>query len=156
MSLRVLDNTGTGDVGDAVEAIDYAVGHGAEVINLSWGTSGYSLTLKDAIDRALRRGVVVVCSAGNNGQDVDATPYYPASFGSRDLIVVAATDNFDQLTTWSDYGRSNVTVAAPGNSILTTQMGGGYATVSGTSASAPLVSGVAGLLKSANPSLVVP
>ena len=153
MSLRVLDNTGSGDVGNAVEAIDYAVQHGAEVINLSWGTSGYSLALKDAIERAMRRGVVVVCSAGNNGQDVDATPYYPASFGLRDLIAVASTDNFDQLTSWSDYGQTNVTVAAPGNNILTTQMGGGYWTVSGTSASAPLVSGVAGLVKSASPYL---
>jgi len=153
MSLRVLDNTGTGDVGNAVEAIDYAVAHGAQVINLSWGTSGSSLTLKDAIERAIRRGVVVVCSAGNNGQNVDATPYYPASFGSRDLIAVASTDNFDQLTSWSDYGRRNVTVAAPGNNILTTQMGGGYWLVSGTSASAPLVSGVAGLVKSVSPFL---
>ena len=153
MSLRVLDNTGSGDVGNAIEAIDYAVQHGAEVINLSWGTSGYSLALKDAIERAMRRGVVVVCSAGNNGQDVDATPYYPASFGLRDLIAVASTDNFDQLTSWSDYGPRNVTVAAPGNNILTTQMGGGYWTVSGTSASAPLVTGVAGLVKSVSPYL---
>ncbi|MGH9928257.1 MAG: S8 family serine peptidase, partial [Pyrinomonadaceae bacterium] len=151
MSLRVLDNTGTGDIGNAVEAIDYAVTHGAQVINLSWGTTGNSLILKDAIERAMRRGVVVVCSAGNNGQNVDSTPYYPASFGSRDLIAVASTDNFDQLATWSDYGQRNVTVAAPGNNILTTRMGGGYATVTGTSASAPLVTGVAGLVKSVSP-----
>lgn len=148
MSLRVLDNTGSGDIADAVEAIDYAVAHGADVINLSWGTTGNSLILKDAIERAIRRGVVVVCSAGNNSQDIDRSPYYPASFGSRDLLAVAATDNFDQLATWSDYGRRNVTIAAPGNNILTTRMGGGYWTVTGTSASAPLVSGVAGLLKS--------
>ena len=49
MSLRVLDSTGSGDVGSAVEAIDYAVEHGARVVNLSWGTSGYSLALKDAM-----------------------------------------------------------------------------------------------------------
>jgi len=63
MSLRVLDNTGSGDVANAVEAIDYAVAHRAQVINLSWGTTGNSLILKDAIERAIRRGVVVVCSA---------------------------------------------------------------------------------------------
>jgi serine protease len=72
MSLRVLDNTGTGDVANAVQAIDYAVAHGAQVINLSWGTSGESAALKDAIERALRRNVVVVCSAGNGGKDLDA------------------------------------------------------------------------------------
>src|SRR6266481_3815154 len=77
MSLRVLDNTGTGDIGNAVEAIDYAVAHGANVINLSWGTNGESQALKDAIARALRGNAVVVCSAGNNGQDVTAAPYYP-------------------------------------------------------------------------------
>ena len=147
MSLRVLDNTGTGDIANAVEAIDYAVDHGAQVINLSWGTVGQSIALKQAIERALRRGVVVVCSAGNSGQDLDTSPYYPASFGLKDLITVAATDNQDQLTTWSNWGARKVTVAAPGTNILTTQRGGGYWSVTGTSAAAPLVSGIAGLLK---------
>src|SRR4029079_5960004 len=91
MSLRVLDNTGTGDVANAVQAIDYAVTHGAQVINLSWGTSGESLALKDSIRRALRRSVVVVCSAGNGGKDLDAVAYYPASYGLKDLITVAGT-----------------------------------------------------------------
>ncbi|MEK6278780.1 MAG: S8 family serine peptidase [Acidobacteriota bacterium] len=153
MSLRVLDNTGTGDIGDAVEAIDYAVAHGAQVINISWGTHGESLVLKDAIERAMRSGVVVVCSAGNGSQDVDASPYYPASFGLRDLITVAATDNFDRLATWSNWGTTKVTVAAPGIEVLTTKMGGGYWNVTGTSASAPLVTGVVGLITSAHPAL---
>ncbi|HLM24030.1 MAG TPA: S8 family serine peptidase, partial [Pyrinomonadaceae bacterium] len=112
MSLRVLDNTGTGDIANAVEAIDYAVGHGAQVINLSWGTVGQSIALKQAIERALRRGVVVVCSAGNSGQDLDTNPYYPASFGLKNLITVAATDNRDQPATWSNWSARKVTVAA--------------------------------------------
>ncbi|HYR74761.1 MAG TPA: S8 family serine peptidase [Pyrinomonadaceae bacterium] len=153
MSLRVLDNTGTGDIGNAVEAIDYAVAHGAQVINLSWGTNGESLALKDAIARAIGRDVVVVCSAGNSGQDLTVAPYYPASFGIGDLIAVAGTDNFDRLASWSNWGDGKVMLAAPGTSILTTKMGGGYWTVDGTSASAPLVTGVAGLIKSARPSL---
>ena len=122
MSLRVLDNTGTGDIGNAVEAIDYAVAHGAQVIDLSWGTNGESQALKDAIARAIRRDVVVVCSAGNSGQDLTATPYYPASFGIADLVAVAGTDNFDRLASWSNWGK--VMLAAPGASILTTKMGG--------------------------------
>jgi len=156
MSLRVLDNTGTGDVASAVEAIDYAVGHGAQVINLSWGTAGESITLKQAIERALRRDVAVVCSAGNAGQDLDASPYYPASFGLKDLITVAATDNRDQQTSWSNWGARKVTVAAPGTNILTTQRGGGYWSVTGTSAAAPLVTGIAGLLKSSRPAATAP
>ncbi|HJT64840.1 MAG TPA: S8 family serine peptidase [Pyrinomonadaceae bacterium] len=153
MSLRVLDAAGNGDVAAAVEAIDYAVDHGAQVINLSWGTTGESFALKDAIKRAIQGGVVVVCSAGNSGQDVDATPYYPAAFRIPDLIAVAASGGFDQLTSWTNFGRKSVSLAAPGVDILTTEKGGGYWNVSGTSAAAPLVSGVAGLLRSANPTL---
>ena len=155
MSLRVLDNTGTGDVADAVEAIDYAIAHGTHVINLSWGTDGFSIALKDAIDRALRRGIIVVCSAGNSSRNLyEGTPssaYYPASFDSPGLIAVAATNNRDQLLSWSNFGATHVAVAAPGENILTTQMGGGYWNVTGTSAAAPLVSGVVGLMKSVRP-----
>ncbi|MGI8733744.1 MAG: S8 family peptidase, partial [Pyrinomonadaceae bacterium] len=151
MSLRVLDSTGTGDIADAVEAIDYAASHGAHVINISWGTNGESLILKDTIERAIRRGVIVVCSAGNSGQNLDSMPYYPASFAIPDLIAVASSDNFDQLPAWSNWGRQRVTMAAPGVNVVTTQLGGSYWLVSGTSASAPLVSGVAGLLKTMRP-----
>ncbi|MFN2406644.1 MAG: S8 family serine peptidase [Pyrinomonadaceae bacterium] len=151
MSLRVLDNTGTGDVASAIEAIDYAVAHGAQVINLSWGTSAESLALKGSIDRAIRRNVVVVCSAGNGSRDLANGPYYPASFGFQSLIAVGASDNFDQLASWSNWGSKNIAVAAPGTNILTTQRGGGYWTVSGTSAAAPIVAGIAGLLKTIRP-----
>src|SRR5215217_5243868 len=151
MSLRVLDNTGTGDIASAVEAVDYAVAHGAQVINLSWGTTGESLALKDAIARALRRDVVVVCSAGNTGKDLATTAYYPAAFDLPNLISVAATDHFDQLASWSNWSARHVSVAAPGTNILTTQMGGGYGNVIGTSAAAPLVAGIAGLLKTFRP-----
>jgi hypothetical protein len=135
-----------------VEAIDYAVSHGAQIINLSWGTSAESLALKEAIQRAIRRNVVVVCSAGNNGQDISLTPYYPASFDIKGLVAVAGTDNFDRLASWSNYGQA-VTIAAPGTDILTTQLSGSYSAVTGTSAAAPLVTGIVGLMKSLNPSL---
>lgn len=148
MSLRVLDNAGTGDVSTAVEAIDYAVSHGAQVINLSWGTDAPSKALKDAITRAGQQGVVVVCSAGNESKDIDQTPYYPSSYKLQNLISVAGTGSFDNLASWSNWGAKTVTIAAPGANILTTQMGGGYWTVTGTSAAAPMVTGVVGLIKS--------
>jgi RHS repeat-associated protein len=151
MSLRVLDNTGTGDVANAIEAIDYAVAHSAQVINLSWGTNAESLALKDAIERALKRNVVVVCSAGNGSRDLATGPYYPASFDLKNLITVAGSDNFDHLASWSNWDAKSVTVAAPGINILTTQRGGGYWNVSGTSAAAPIVTGIAGLLKTFQP-----
>jgi RHS repeat-associated protein len=151
MSLRVLDNAGNGDIADAVEAIDYAVAHDAQVINLSWGTYGESAVLKDTIERAIKRNVVVVCSAGNGSRDLDATSYYPASFNIKNLISVAASDNSDQLASWSNWGAHNVSVAAPGTNILTTQKGGGYWNVTGTSAAAPIVTGIAGLLRTVRP-----
>jgi subtilisin family serine protease len=136
MSLRVLDHTGAGDVADAVEAIDYAVTNGAQVINLSWGTAAESMALKDAIERAIQRHVVVVCSAGNGGKDLSVTPYYPSSFSIKGMIAVAASDNSDQLASWSNWGARTISVAAPGTNILTTQRGGGYGNVTGTSAAA--------------------
>ena len=151
MSLRVLDAGGTGDVAAAVEAIDYAAAMGAQVINCSWGTDAESLALMDAIERAGRRGVVVVASAGNGIRDLDTRPYYPASFDLPNLISVASSDQFDNLAPFSNWGATRVTVAAPGTDILTTKAGGEYRLVSGTSFSAPLVSGVAGLLKTERP-----
>lgn len=153
MSLRVLDASGAGDVGRAVEAIDYAVVKGAQVINCSWGTGGQSRALRDAVERAAARGVLVVASAGNAGRDLDAEPYYPASYDLPNVIAVAATDASDLLAPWSNYGAKRVHVAAPGVEVLTTAKGGGYASVSGTSAAAPLVSGVAGLVKTVRPLL---
>lgn len=151
MNLRVLDNTGTGDIADAVEAIDYAADKGAQVINCSWGTDGESLFLREAIERAGQRGVTVVTSAGNDGRDITSAPYYPASYDLSNVISVASTDHADQLTSWSNYSSTQVTVAAPGTDILTTQMGGGYRTVTGSSISAALVTGVVGLIKTVRP-----
>jgi subtilisin family serine protease len=75
MSLRMLDASGTGDVAAAVEAIDYAASHGAQVVNCSWGTDAESLALRDAVERANRRGVVVVvASAANGSRDLDSRP----------------------------------------------------------------------------------
>ncbi|HEU4596604.1 MAG TPA: S8 family serine peptidase [Pyrinomonadaceae bacterium] len=155
MSLRVLDSTGTGDVADAVEAIDYAVAHGASVVNCSWGMDADSRALRDAIERAGRKGVVVVASAGNSGRDLDAQPYYPASYDLPNLIAVASSDGFDNLAPFSNRGAVSVAVAAPGTDILTTQAGGDYRYVSGTSASAPIVTGIVGLIKTVRPNVTV-
>jgi hypothetical protein len=151
MSLRVLDSTGWGDVAHAVEAIDYAVNNGAQVINCSWGMDDVSLALREAINRAAQHGVVVITSAGNDNRDIETTPRYPASFDLPNLISVASTDNADQLTSFSNRGTQHVSIAAPGEEILTTRMGGDYRTISGTSASTAFVTGVVGLVKSLRP-----
>lgn len=153
MSLRVLDSSGKGTVADAVEAIDYAAANGASVINLSWGLDELSFTLRDALARASARGAVVVCSAGNGGRDINGTPYFPASFDLPGVIAVASTNQLDELAAWSNYGSGRVSVAAPGVDLLTTKAGGGYEAVSGSSFSAAMVSGVAGLVKTLRPAL---
>lgn len=151
MSLRVLDNNGTGDVAHAVEAIDYAVAHGAQIINLSWGMENSSVALLGALKRAARRGVLVVCSAGNDGRDIDIAPHHPASLDLPNVISVASIDSTDSLASWSNRSSTRVSVAAPGVGILTTKAGGDYQTISGTSASAAFVSGVAGLIRTLRP-----
>ncbi|OLE51636.1 MAG: hypothetical protein AUG51_22035 [Acidobacteria bacterium 13_1_20CM_3_53_8] len=151
MSLRVLDSSGTGDVAHAVEAIDYAVAHGAQVINCSWGTSDSSVALFRAISRASKRGVLVIASAGNDGHEIESAPHYPASFDLDNIIAVASSDRADQLAQWSNWGAMHVLIAAPGVDVLTTHLGGDYQAVNGTSASAALVSGMAGLIRTLRP-----
>jgi RHS repeat-associated protein len=147
MSLRAFDTNGKGTIANVVQAIDYAIEHGAKVIVCAWGTEEKSLLLKEVLERADRYGVVIVCSAGNNGNDIDNNPYYPGSFSLKNVITVAGNDGYDTLPSWSNWGVNSVDVAAPGVDILTTKAGGGYQTITGTSASTAIVGGIAGLIK---------
>ncbi len=122
MPVRFLDLTGSGTTADAIAAIDYATKNGAHIINNSWGGTGFSQALKDAIDAFPG---IVVCAAGNGGLDVigdnnDTTPSYPASYNSPNIISVAATNNNDSLADFSNYGATSVDVAAPGVNIYST------------------------------------
>ena len=146
LPLKALDSTGSGAVSDVIEAMDFAVDHGAQVINCSFGTEALSQALFEAIKRAERAGVVVVASAGNSGQDLAFFPQYPAGYNAGNLITVAATDNRDQLALSQTTARRRYTSGA-GSGYPDDARGGGYGTVSGTSAAAPIVAGVAGLLK---------
>ncbi|HKS26263.1 MAG TPA: S8 family serine peptidase, partial [Pyrinomonadaceae bacterium] len=153
MSLRVLDSAGVGDVASAVEAIDYAVAHGAKVINCSWGTDESSVILREAIERAGRLNVLVVSSAGNESRDIEQSSYYPASYGLSNLLVVAATGGNGALLASSNVGATHVQVAAPGENVLTTGLKRSYEAMTGTSASAAVASAFAGLVKSLRPGL---
>ena len=148
LPLRVLDAQGQGDVGTAVEALAYAVRAGARVINLSWGTSGPSQALQDALQAAQEAGVLVVCSAGNDGEDGDAHPHYPSGYALANIVAVASSDQDDRLAPSSNWGRTSVHVAAPGENVCSLALGGGWAWGSGTSFAAALVSGEAALVLS--------
>ncbi|MBI5410125.1 MAG: S8 family serine peptidase [Nitrospirae bacterium] len=117
MPLRFLGINGSGTTADAISAILYANAEGAHVINNSWGGSGYSQALKDAIDAST---AVVVCAAGNSGSNSDAAPFYPAGYASANIISVTAADYKDDLAFFSNYGASSVDLAAPGVNIYST------------------------------------
>jgi subtilisin family serine protease/fibronectin type 3 domain-containing protein len=123
MALRIGGVVGT--VGEAAEAIIYAVDNGAHILNASWGGSDYSQTEYDAIEYADENGVLLVAAAGNGGDDGegddnDETPEYPASYDLPNIISVAATDQDDVLAEFSNYGVNSVDVAAPGVNIYST------------------------------------
>ncbi len=145
--VKVLDSTGNGNAAGVAAGITWAADHGARVINLSLGSTSYSQAVCDAVTYATSGGALVVAAAGNNGS---TTPFYPAACPGA--IGVGATDSTDAVPYWSDTGSANVFVTAPGVNILSTYMGGGYQTESGTSMAAPFVSGLAELLFAQTPS----
>lgn len=171
MPIRALDSDGVGDPVDVVRAVEYAVNNGAKVINLSFAGPVYNDLLKIALRRAYNAGVFVVAAAGNaqaGGEaiNLDRNPLYPICLdmdSSENFIYgVAAVDHTDRRADFSNYGASCVDGSAPGTRIITTlyqddgsadfsEYYGGY--FNGTSVAAPIVSGVAALLKSLNPRL---
>ncbi len=142
MPVRAFDDQGQSDHFTIAKAIRWAVDHGADVINMSFGTLEKSKILKDAIEYANRNGVTLVGSAGNDNTE-DAQ--YPAAFDK--VLSVAATDFWDMKAGFSNYGGS-IDVCAPGIAIIAPYPGGYYAVVSGTSFAAPIVAGEAALVRS--------
>jgi type VII secretion-associated serine protease mycosin len=138
---------------DAIaNGIDYAVGHGASVINMSLGGPDATRSLREAVANAIARGVVVVAAAGNDGTAGGGfTSYsYPASFTG--VISVAAVGQARQRASFSDRN-SSVVVSAPGVGVDGAGPGGQYLTGDGTSPASAFVAGVAALLRSAYPRL---
>jgi subtilisin family serine protease len=120
MPLRFITAADYGTTEDAIDAIRYAAENGADVINLSWGGGGYSQALKDEIDSAGLAGALVVCAAGNDGNNLDDIKTYPASFDSANVLSVGASDADDEPAWFTNYSDSLVDVAAPGSGILST------------------------------------
>jgi subtilisin family serine protease len=155
MALKFLDGDGEGNTADAANAIDYAVNHGARVINASWGGPAFSQALFQAVKRAGERGVLFVAAAGNDGQNADSSPDFPAAFELPNVISVAASDRSDKLLEFSNYGAHSVDLAAPGDDIYSTvpsfSDSSGYESFSGTSMATPFVTGGASLYLSRAP-----
>jgi subtilisin family serine protease/fibronectin type 3 domain-containing protein len=156
MALKFIGIDGWGDGADAIEAIYYALANGATITNASWGGDSYSQALYDAIAAARDANHVFVAAAGNGnmlgvGQNNDAALYYPASYDLDNIVAVAAVDHTDALASFSNYGATQVDLAAPGVNILSTTRGGGYGLNTGTSMAAPHATGVLALVQDLHP-----
>ncbi|NCP66690.1 S8 family serine peptidase [bacterium] len=137
------ESNGSAYLSDIIDAIDYATLKDAKVLNISYGPLCASRALADATAYRHARNGVTVISAGNSGTEYDCQD-------DPNAIYVSATGKNDVKTDWSSYGPF-VDVAAPGEGIVTTGINRRYGTVSGTSFSAPLTTGLVALAWSVNP-----
>jgi subtilisin-like proprotein convertase family protein len=179
MALKVSDNEGTLSDEAIFEAYDYAIANGASVINASFGGPDYLDTEYDLLSAANDAGVLMVAAAGNDSQNSDRMPAYPANYDLPNIIAVAGTTRRDTLSEFSNFGRTSVDIAAPGQGILSALLnydpnpdysqntvdfaqprydddGNGiadYGFLAGTSFAAPLVSACAAMVKTRFPEL---
>lgn len=165
MALRFLGSSG-GQTDDAVSAIYYAIDKKVDIMSNSWGGGPKNKFLAKAIGDAQKAGIVFVAAAGNDSNNNDANPSYPASYNQNhqdqeltNVISVGASDNQDNPASFSNFGHRAVHVFAPGVDIVGAVpvhlMPGRkpYVVMSGTSMATPYVSGVVALMMAANPSL---
>lgn len=158
---KFLDASGSGSTASAITCLNYFRDLSRRsqnpvkmvATNNSWAGGPYSQALYDAIADNRRAGILFIAAASNEGQNNDVVNTYPANYFLSNVISVAATNRFDTLPSFSNYGRRSVSVAAPGVDILNTVPRGGYASLSGTSMAAPHVAGLAGLVASYYPNL---
>lgn len=153
--LKAIDDEGRGTEQDISAAITYASQRGARIVNASFGGPELSNLISTAISRA--PDTLFVVAAGNGGadgvaDDNDDHPIFPCNLTLPNVICVTATGRTDQLASFANIGPGTVDLAAPGVEILSTALGGGYTSDSGTSFSAPMVTGAAALILAANPS----
>jgi len=137
---------GTGKISSAIDAIKYATMMGADICNISWGTSEDIPALKQAIKES---DMLFVVAAGNSGEDNDVVPIYPANYELDNLISVTFIDSNGGLTKLSNYGLSMVDLAAPGEDIISTVVGS-YGLMSGSSMAAPHLTAVAAMVYATN------
>ncbi len=151
MPVKVLDSTGSGSTFNVSQGIDWAVAHGAKVLNLSLGAPTGTASLQTSVDNAWNAGVIVVAASGNNAADADPTNdgvLFPAAYPHA--LAIGSVTQAGARSTFSDFG-PELDLMAPGENVLGTLCTcagnpGGYATGSGTSFASPHVAGVVGLM----------
>jgi subtilisin family serine protease len=152
MAYKCFNNFGIGSVSQAIAGMDYAKTNGARIINASWGFPA-SLALSNEVYSLRDSNIIVVAACANSGTNIDLNPTYPASYHFDNIVTVAATTTNDALAAYSGYSATSVHLAAPGDQIYTTWSPNDsyYFTQSGTSFSAPYVSGACALLMAQYP-----
>jgi subtilisin family serine protease len=142
LPLKAFSSSGTGYLSNIIAALYYAVQNKANIVNMSFDLSTPSPALSQAVSYANRANVVLVAAAGNESTSAQV---YPAAINGS-VMGIASTTNWDARSSFSNYGSADVWIAAPGEYVISTFPGGGYAAASGTSFSSPLVAGTAALL----------
>lgn len=140
-ALKVLDRNGSGYLSDVIAAMDWSIEQGMAVINMSLSTASDILSFQEAVVRVEAAGIVQVAAAGNSGPG-SSTVEYPARYPQ--VIAAAALSEQEQVPSWSSRG-PELDLAAPGVAVYSTYRNGGYEFLSGTSMSAPHVTGVVAL-----------
>jgi subtilisin family serine protease len=155
MACKCLDSSAAGSDSTVIACIDYARTHGAQIINASLDSPGSSAAVSNAVAAARDAGIIFVASAGNGspGVNVDASPTYPACYAIDNIVSVAYTTRTDDLGPISNYGATNVDLAAPGDQMYSTYYAGDSSyyppsflpPIAGTSLAAAYVSGALAL-----------
>jgi subtilisin family serine protease len=140
LPVRVLDAGGNGSYATLAAGIIWAVDHGAQILNLSLGGTAPNSTLLNAVNYATDRGALIIAASGNDGS---GNLRYPARYPV--VVSVGSTNSINQRSGYSNYG-TGLDLMAPGESIYSTNPGGGYGFRTGTSMSTPFVSGLAAIL----------
>ena len=149
MAVKALGGSdGSGTTASIIQAIQYAEANGAQICNLSLGSSQNDPALYRTMASS---DMLFVVAAGNDGTDLETSPSYPASYDLDNVISVANIRYDGELDPTSSYGAASVDLAAPGSYILSTTPGGTYSYMTGTSMAAPMVSAAAAMLYSAFP-----
>jgi subtilisin family serine protease len=154
---KFLSATGSGATDDAIECFNYINdlknrGINVVVTNSSWGGGGFNQLLMDAMDGPAGMSKILhTAAAGNFNRNTDVTAFYPANYNLDHIISVAATDHFDKYASFSNYGATQVDIAAPGVAILSTTPNNTYSSFNGTSMASPHVAGAAALIAAQHP-----